>query len=159
MKRLILITLLSVFLFSTTAQAKIVFNGRAMQDVHLNTIKGFLYEVYEQTNVVVKREVGIRFARTIQWLETTHKSKSAYTLSSKSKDPSAQLVLSAMNQITQVLSEHKNFGDVLLKKWFLVGRQVQSNYKEVKGKIVWKLVLHTPSKEKKGKNKSENNKK
>lgn len=159
MSRIIFPTLLSIFLFSTIAQAKIVYNSRTMQDIHLNTIKGYLYEVYEKTNVIVKKTTGVQFARTIQWLNNAQKSKKIYTISPKSEDLSALLVLSAMKQITQIINDYEEFGEALLRKWHKVGKKVQSSYKEKEGKITWKLVLQPPTKIKIKEDKNENNKK
>jgi|TARA_R110002020_G_scaffold11386_9_gene42937 hypothetical protein len=132
MKKFILVILFC--LLPLTANAKLLFGGHPILDVHVNTLKGHFYHATELTKSErVKKEI----AMTVAWIEKRHKSKKVYEVG-EDKGPESKLMRGAvyfMRDIEQ--GKIPSLGPEILEKWYYLGIRVTA--KRV-GRI-WVLAL------------------
>lgn len=149
MKRLSLILLLLIFSFE--AQAKVTYNKKLFHDAHIITVRGFLYEVVENQEPSVKKQIAPKIARTIVWLDKIHKSKKTHEIT-KIKTEDANLVNASIKYIVNVSSGDMGANPVqieeILTRWYILGENLVAEYKNRRGKISWKLEVREPKKSK-----------
>ena len=76
---------ISLFLFTSFAQAKVTYNNTILQDMHMNTIKGLLYDTvnsqeYKKEEKKELEEAKLGFTKAIVWLTKHHNDKAIYKL-------------------------------------------------------------------------------
>ena len=132
MKKLILTVLFC--LLPLTANAKLLFGGHPILDVHVNTLKGHFFHATELTkNEKVKREM----AATVAWIEKRHKSKKVYEVG-KEDSPESKLMRSAVYFMRDIEQGNiPQLGPEIIEKWYYLGLRVTA--KRV-GRI-WVLAL------------------
>ena len=132
MKKFILVILFC--LLPLTANAKLLFGGHPILDVHVNTLKGHFYHATELTkNERVKKEI----AMTVAWIEKRHNSKKIYEVGEEDC-PESRLMRGAVYFMRDI-EEGKipSLDHEILEKWYLLGHRVTA--KRV-GRI-WVLAL------------------
>ena len=144
-KALILIFLL----IPTVAYAKIKLceeECRPLQTEHVQTVKGFLYEMVSNQTLDIKKQLSPKFARAIVWLEKLHKDKVLYVMT-KYKTEDADLVTAAVNVIVDVaMGRIPNMPpEQTIVRWTNLGSKVVAKYKIIKHDkkttVKWKLEL------------------
>jgi hypothetical protein len=153
--------LLSLCSLSATANAKVQWNKKVMGDMHVNTIKGFLYDVSHSTTshqrLVLYRP---QFAKALVWLNRVHADKKFHVLEkckeAKETNIQASIVLDAIGAISDlVMKKVPHFQTTekineALERWRVMGKQVVVSYSEqneiVKGKrktkVKWTFKLN-----------------
>ena len=138
---------ISLFLFTSLAQAKVTYNNTILQDMHMNTIKGLLYDTvnsqeYKKEEKKELEEAKLGFTKAIVWLTKHHNDKAIYKLE-KMTSIEAKLVQEVVLIINQVVQgEYPGFPvEEALSRWTNLGSRVVAEYGKVNGKTSWKLEL------------------
>ena len=155
MKQLSILFLLLAF--TASAQAKVTSNKKLLHELHVLTIKGFLYEMLESQETSIKKQVAPKFARAIVWFEKIHKHKKTYEIW-ELKTEDASLIKGSIRYISDMASGDHGGNKVqiedMLNRWYIMGKHLVAEYKEKKGKVSWKLEVQEPkTKASKGKKK------
>ena len=158
MKKLILIAVM--FCFTCVAEAKITYNNSALNDLHINTIKGLLYDIAHSEGVVRRhtpnkeqiQKLLPQFSKAIVWLIKYHNSSTTYKLENMSNEE-AKLIKGVVATITDVIQG--KYPGLLVEKaldhWTKIGSRLIAEYKvnsnNTTSKITWKFELK-PEKDK-----------
>jgi hypothetical protein len=141
---------------SPTANAKIKYNNKLMLDVHINTIKGFMYDVIlhapQDNDGVVSLKVN--FAKAVVWLESAHASKREFNLSNINTT-SSNLAKEIIGHIGSIVRGDEQFlPPALIVGWTETGRYVKAEYtetsrlnpvtKQQEKNITFKFYYHQP---------------
>ena len=132
MKELMFVVLFC--LLPLTANAKILFGGHPILDVHVNTLKGHFYHASQVSKgKTIKKEI----ASTVAWIEKRHNSKKVYEVGEEDSTES-RLVVSAVYFMRDI-EEGKipSLDREMIEQWYRLGRRVTA--KRV-GRI-WVLAL------------------
>jgi len=133
----ILLALILCFI-ATTANAKLTMNGAKLEDLHIDTIKGHLYE-----STRLQKEQGLKdnsdlFARSTEWMEKLHKSEKTFEIGNISQKE-AKVLAASIFFISRV--ERGEFVPKIMPAtigvWIELGRLVVIE----KGENSWKLKI------------------
>jgi hypothetical protein len=150
MKKLIPIIII-LFCFTCVAQAKVTYNNSIVADIHLNTIKGLLYNLTHPEYAITdteKQEIQVllpKFSKAVVWLMARHNSATSYRLE-RLRNEEAKTVMHAITMIVDLV-QGKYPGiptERALARWTRIGSRVQASYQIVSNKpvqIKWKFEL------------------
>ena len=152
----VLMFLLVSFIFTSTASAKINYNGVEITESHSATIRGFLYEMSNNAlNVNIAQRWSPLFAKTLVWLEDKQRSETVDNLETfiNNNCEEAKVVANTISVIHKVFrGEYGIDPEYAASHWYSVGQRVvafysyqntpQENSNEVDAKReIWKLEL------------------
>ncbi len=148
--------LLFIALFLTSsAYAKVTYKEKKFEDAHLNTVKGFLYELTHHGNAQNLPNIKVflpKVTRAIVWLTKVHNDPKTFKLESF-KTEEAQIMKEAIINISDIASgKYPDFPiEQALARWYELGAQVVIEYKEksvnnpltgkVEKQVNWKFDL------------------
>jgi hypothetical protein len=109
-----------------------------MEDLHIDTIKGHLYETSRIAKESGRKDRSDLFARSVTWLEKLHKSKKTFDISKISKEE-AKVIKASVYFISRV--EAGDFVPQIMPAtigiWIEIGRIIVVD----KSKNSWKLKI------------------
>lgn len=136
MRKYYFLLFLVVIFFASTAQAKVTYKGKVFEDVHVYTIKGFLYDVVNVENKTKEQQrahdVGMpKIVKALIWFSEHHADKKVYKLEAFEHD-AAHTIKEAVDNLVQVAEgKYEGFpAEVALESWLKTGQRVVLNYKE-----------------------------
>jgi hypothetical protein len=134
MKKLLLTLLFC--LITLPVSSKVIIYGANMEDLHVDTIKGHLYETSRIAKESGRKDRSDLFARSVTWLEKLHKSKKTFDISNINKEE-AKVIKASVYFISRV--EAGDFIPQLMPAtigiWIEIGRIIVVD----KSKSSWKL--------------------
>ena len=139
-----------LFCLTSLAHAKVTLNNSVMDEIHLNTIKGMLYDIThsEEAKKDVKTKVILpNAARAIAWVNECYTSKKIYKLE-KIKTDNAKIILHAIKIITNVTNGQYPglpINEVMIM-WRDLGSRVIIQHVAKEGRITWKFELKSKKK-------------
>jgi hypothetical protein len=122
-------------LFASDALGAVTFNGKAIEEPQVATIKGLIYE--RTTNGLpedIKIQILPSLAKAIVWMEETYKVKKKYEIT-KIKTEEAELLTACMRHIVNlVLNNPHGLNnkdlDNTITRWYNLGKSVVASYEE-----------------------------
>jgi hypothetical protein len=154
MKKIILI-MIAMF-FAPTVQAKVLYGNSYMSDMHLNTIKGMLYDMThnggasDEANREETQKNLLNFSKAIVWLTSRHNDSAVYKLE-KLHNEEARLIKDIIAVIGDVLEgKYEGFPvELAMQRWTSLGSNVIAEYRVIPNntnssagpQVIWKLEL------------------
>ena len=149
MKKLILIAVM--FCFTCVAEAKVLYNNSVLTDLHLNTIKGLLYDMTHPEKVDEKNKESIqqllpKLSKAVVWLTNCHNSSTTYKLERIHSEES-KIIKETITTIADVLQgKYSGFPvEKAMHRWTVLGSRVLVEYQIIsKGSASqarWKFEL------------------
>jgi hypothetical protein len=136
MRKYYFLLFLIVTFFASTAQAEVTYKGKVFEDVHVYTIKGFLYDVINTDNKTKEQQrehevVMPKIVKALVWFSKHHADKKVYKLEDFKHD-SAFAIKEAVDNLVKVAEgEYKGFpAEAALESWLKTGQRVVLGYKE-----------------------------
>ena len=150
MKKITLITII-LFCFTCVAQAKISYNSAVLTDMHLNTIKGLLYDLAHPENAEEANEENIqqllpKFSKTIVWLTNHHNSSRTYRLE-RMQNEESEIIKNMITTIADLMQgQYSGFPvERAMYRWTVMGSRVLAEYRIITDGLIpqiqWKLEL------------------
>ena len=129
-------TKLITFLIATlgliwTAQAKVSYGTRVLSEVHVQGIKGFLYDVVTENP---RRDLVIRlkpkFASAIVWLDESFASRQEFKIKElATSNENAEIISEAITHITKVAQGNSSLpAEATIERWVSLGQRVEASY-------------------------------
>jgi hypothetical protein len=143
MKYLIIIAVLFALLLPTSAFAKIKFGGVDAQEMHVQTVKGFLYEALYSTAPGVQHFWKPRFVKAILWFDAAHKDKNKiYNVEKFNTTSNEVIIRDAFKSINALAHGRGLVAELSLQRWHALGKKVITGIVENKnGETSWKFDL------------------
>ena len=147
MKKILSTAIIFLFLAST-AQAKVTYKNTVMNEMHLYTVKGLLYDLThsEEANKKENKEktkIAIpQFAIAVVWLTDCFKSPNVFKLE-KLQNVEARVIKDVIETINDVLNgKYKDFPiENAMSRWTALGSRVVAIYEKGNKNWEWKLKL------------------
>tara|TARA_R110002110_G_scaffold26039_2_gene96180 strand:+ start:539 stop:937 length:399 start_codon:yes stop_codon:yes gene_type:complete len=123
---------------ATTANAKLIVSGAVLEDLHIDTIKGHLYESTRLRAEQGKPDTSDIFARSIEWMNKLHKSEKTFDIG-KISQKEAKVITASIYFISRVEKGEyvPNIMPATIGVWIEIGRLVIID----KEKDSWKLKI------------------
>ena len=140
MRNFITVILLSMLLGSSTAAAKIQFGGVDAEDVHVQTVRGFLYEALHSVPSGIRDFWKPHFIQAVLWFERAHKEEDkTYKVESFGKNDNEILIKAAFDSINSVVVKRDDVAELSLRRWHKLGSKVTVAIDKNKktGKTTW----------------------
>jgi len=148
-----------VCLFATQANAALSFKNKLLNEVQVNTIKGFIYEAYITQTLKEQKATLQKMGSAIDRVAELHKSEKVYEISSlKASEKNTPLVM-AVGYIVQMVRgpTDQHIKEHYLQFWADRGSKVRTVFKNKKGKKIYSAIFIEKKRRKLEEN--ENNKK
>ena len=133
----------SILLVPSISSAKVTFDGKPVEKLHADTVKGLLYDVLKENNDK-KSEYGPKFAKAVIWLENAIKNNEKVFELSKIETENSRVIKSGIVMITKFI-KHSGYSDQVidsqLEEWVSTGRKLLIEYIKNNKYVKWKYEL------------------
>ncbi len=145
MKHLIIIAVLFALLLPASASAKIKFGGADAQEMHVQTVKGFLYEALYSITPGVQHFWKPRFVKAILWFDVAHKDKNkTYNVEKFNTTSNEIIIRDAFKSINALAYRQDLVAELSLQRWHALGKKVVTGaIKDKNGETSWKFDLNS----------------
>ena len=132
MKVKLLTFLIASFIFVSNAQAVLHYNNKAIDDTHVVTIKGFLYEVSHSALSTQAPRWKLLFAKALVWLEYVRSDSEVYHLENLTNTiEEAKIIADTIEVILKVFNGDFNIDpEYAVVHWSNIGQRVITNYSQ-----------------------------
>tara|TARA_A100001515_G_C4550568_1_gene203272 strand:- start:76 stop:624 length:549 start_codon:yes stop_codon:yes gene_type:complete len=116
-----------------SAEAKVSYGDRTLNEIHIQGIKGFLYDVVTDNprrDLVV--QLKPKFTRAIVWLDESFASRQEFKIKElAATNENAEIVAEAIKHISNVAQGNSTLpAEATLERWVSLGQRVIANYTE-----------------------------
>lgn len=132
-------------LLPAATSAKIKFGDVDARDVHVQTVKGFLYETLYSIAPGVQHFWKPRFVKAILWFDVVHKDKNkTYNVEKFNTTSNEIIIRDAFKSINALAYRQDLVAELSLQRWHALGKKVVTGaIKDKNGETSWKFDLNS----------------